>query len=463
MAGHPLMSKSLGSSRRLCLAALVAVAIPQGGAAQDVTPIISPPPNIIVPNYNGVPTGPLGGLEGSAYVARAADTSAPWLNPAGLSQAGTQLSGSVSTYMLTTITPRLLPSSGGSTQNLPNLVGATGKFKGFAVGFSIVTVASWSEGFATEYLTTAGASPERFAYSSNANFTQRVTVGGVGRTIGKKWRVGGALALEGTSIHSTQIISDRINDANGLRTLLFTSDAGGSIDHARLIFGTQYQPTPAIRLGYTVRTSGLAYGRGGGAKLDATMTGDNYTLGATAFDTAANFDYKLPVEMVGAAAFVSTRAEIEVDVKSYSSIDRYTVLSSGQPLTIYTDRADGSAGTIENRTLPTLTSSSNSVTNFTVGGHVLIVPSWVLQLHAGLGTDFSPVPAEDHVAFDRVDFRVLTAGISGAIGKLTFALGLNYRRGDSDNLILRNLLVQPVQTHLDIKTVGLTYAINYRF
>jgi len=58
---------------------------------------------------------------------------------------------------------------------------------------------------------------------------------------------------------------------------------------------------------------------------------------------------------------------------------------------------------------------------------------------------------------------VLTAGISGAIGKLTFALGLNYRRGDSDNLILRNLLVQPVQTHLDIKTVGLTYAINYRF
>jgi hypothetical protein len=55
--------------------------------AQDVTPIIVPPPNIIVPNYNGVPTGPLGGLEGSAYVSRAADTSAPWLNPAGLSQA----------------------------------------------------------------------------------------------------------------------------------------------------------------------------------------------------------------------------------------------------------------------------------------------------------------------------------------------------------------------------------------
>jgi hypothetical protein len=463
LVGWPLMSTSSRSSRGLCLAALVVVALPLRGAAQDVTPIILPPPNIIVPNYNGVPTGPLGGLEGSAYVARAADTSAPWLNPAGLSQAGTQLSGSVSTYMLTTITPRFLPGNGGSTQHLPNLVGATGRFKGFAVGFSIVTTASWNEGWNAVRLTNADASPERFAYTSNASFTQRVTVGGVGHNIGRKWRVGGALALEGTSMHSTQIISDRVNDPTGLRTLLFTSDAGGSIDHARLIFGTQYDPIPAVRLGFTVRTPGLSYGHSGSTKLDATLTGDNYTLGATAFDTGAQFDYKLPVETVVAAAFVSTRTEIEADVKSYSSIDPYTVLSSGQPLTIYTDYADGSAGTIDNRTLPALTSSSNSVTNVTVGGHVVVWPSWAMKLHAGVGTDFSPVPAGDHVAFDKVDFWVFTAGASGAIGKLTFALGLNYRRGNSDNLILRNLIIQPIYTHLDIKTVGLTYAINYRF
>jgi hypothetical protein len=62
-----------------------------------------------------------------------------------------------------------------------------------------------------------------------------------------------------------------------------------------------------------------------------------------------------------------------------------------------------------------------------------------------------------------VDVHVLTAGASGALGKLTFALGLNYRRGNSNNLILRHLLVQPIYTNLDIKTIGLTYAINYRF
>jgi hypothetical protein len=459
--GDSSMRIDFRAARILYVAAAILTAAPV--TAQDATPIILPPPNIIVPNYNGVPTGPLGGLEGSAYSARAADTSAPWLNPAGLSQAGTQLSGSVSTYMLTTITPRFLPGSGGSTQHLPNLVGATGKFKGFALGFSIVTIASWNEGWNAVRLTNADASPERFAYTSNASFTQRVTAGGVGRDIGTKWRVGASLALEGTNIHSTQIISDRINEPTGLRTLLFTSDAGGSLDRARFIVGTQYDPTPAIRFGLTVRTKGLAYGRGGSAKLDATITGDNYSIGATAFDTGAHFDYELPFETVGAAAFVSKRAELEVDIKSYSSIDPYTVLSSAQPLTIYTDYADGRAGTIENRMLPTLTSSSNSVTNVTVGGHVLLVPAWSIKLHGGVGTDFSPVPPDDHVAFDRVDFHVLTAGASGAIGRLTFALGLNYRRGTSNNLILRNLLVQPIYTNLDIKTVGLTYALNYRF
>jgi hypothetical protein len=171
-------------ARTLCVAAAIFTAA--AANAQDLTPIISPPPNIIVPNYNGVPTGPLGGLEGSAYVARAADTSAPWLNPAGLSQAGTQLSGSVSSYVVTTITPRFLPGNGGSTQHLPNLVGATAKFKGFTVGFSIVTTASWNEGWDAVRLANADPTVERFGYTSNASFTQRSTVGAVGRNIGTK-------------------------------------------------------------------------------------------------------------------------------------------------------------------------------------------------------------------------------------------------------------------------------------
>ena len=103
-------------------AAIVVVSTRSFAQVTQETPVLSPPPNIIVPNYNGIPTGPLGGLEGSAHVARAGDTSAPWFNPAGLPRSGTQLSGSVGNYQFTTVTPKRLPDTGGSTQHLPNLV-----------------------------------------------------------------------------------------------------------------------------------------------------------------------------------------------------------------------------------------------------------------------------------------------------------------------------------------------------
>ena len=122
--------------------AIAVLAVSTSAMAQEA-PITSFPPNIIVPNYNGIPTGPLGGLEGSAHIARAADTSAPWFNPAGLSQAGTQLSGSVGNYQFTTVTPMRLPNTGGSTQHLPNLVGATAKWRGFTAGFAPITTVAW--------------------------------------------------------------------------------------------------------------------------------------------------------------------------------------------------------------------------------------------------------------------------------------------------------------------------------
>src|SRR4051812_47957154 len=144
------------------------------------TPLISPPPNVIVPNYNGIPTGPLGGLEGSAYIARAADTSAPWFNPAGLSQAGTQLSGSVGNYQFTTVTPKRLPDEGGATQHLPNLVGATVKFKGMTAGFALITTVSWNASLNSVYNLTTDGNPERFAYSADSALSQRVTAGAIG-------------------------------------------------------------------------------------------------------------------------------------------------------------------------------------------------------------------------------------------------------------------------------------------
>ena len=301
------------------VAALIA-AIPAPGMAQT-EPFTAAPPNIIIPNYNGVPAGPLGGLEGSAYVARATDTSAPWLNPAGLTKAGTQISGSAGTYKLTTVSPSFLPNDGGSTQQVPNLVGATAKLGRFTVGFALVTSVSWGQGTDTDDVSTnPEGNPERFAFSADSMMNQRVAAAAIAYDMGKKmvcgWRTGDHRR---PGIRTgTQVISDRIKDATALHTLLISSRSGGSSSQLRAIVGVQAEPTPAIRIGAMTVTAGLTFSRSGEVTLDSTLDGAVSSLGASIFDPSAQFTYKLPVEAAGGIALVAKRAEIEVDVQGYS-------------------------------------------------------------------------------------------------------------------------------------------------
>src|SRR5215471_19828677 len=100
----------------VCVAATPALA--------QVDQVVTPPQNLVLSNYNSVPVGPYGGLEGSAYVARIDDPSASWFNPAGLAhQTAAQISGSAGVYQWTLIAPAALPDPGGSIQQLPNFVG----------------------------------------------------------------------------------------------------------------------------------------------------------------------------------------------------------------------------------------------------------------------------------------------------------------------------------------------------
>jgi len=358
--------------KRFWMAAALVV-ISTRSFAQDPreAPITSPPPNIIVPNYNGIPTGPLGGLEGSAHIARAGDTSAPWFNPAGLSQAGTQLSGSVGNYQFTTVTPARLPDTGGSTQHLPNLVGATVKWKGFTAGFALITTIAWGSALDSVYtLTNADGNPERFTYSADSSMSQRITAGAIGYDLGKQWRIGAGVLLTATSIGSEQVISDRINTPTGYRTLLFSSRGNGSVDALRGSLGVQYQPTSAIRFGLVTKSRGIRYGKSGVISLDSTLDGGGPAIGASLYDGAASFEYKLPFELGGGVALVGKRAEVEFDVKGYSKIESYELLATTQPLTIYTDPGDGTRGTSTQRPFPSIMTAADAVTNYTGGGHV---------------------------------------------------------------------------------------------
>src|SRR5262245_23463950 len=144
--------------------------------------VTTPPPNLVLTNYNSTSVGPYGGLEGTAYVARIDDPSASWFNPAGLARQGSpQISGSAGVYQRTLVAPRALPNQGGSFQQLPNFVGFTFvPHAGLTAGAALLSTNAWNQETDAELFSPTINGPQRFAYTADSEFSQRIAAAGVG-------------------------------------------------------------------------------------------------------------------------------------------------------------------------------------------------------------------------------------------------------------------------------------------
>jgi hypothetical protein len=449
---------------RLLLCAVALFAIPLSAFAQ-APDVLTSPPNIVVPNYEGIPVGPFAGLEASAYVARTNDPSAAWFNPAGLSRAkGAQISGSAGLYQYTKLSPAISPGAGSSVEHVPNLVGFTMQAgKKLTLGTAILTPVSWSQTTNLEVFVPSGPNLERLAYNANSDFSRRVVAASAGYESDKKWRAGGGLTFMYTSLTMAQSTSDRIAEPTGLRTLLVSSEIRGSDLKVGAVGGIQVDLNPHMRVGGVIRTNGFSIYRSGTAVLDGTDKNGAASEGASFFDPSAEFHYKLPFEMTGAIAYVGDRGEIETAVHGYTSVSPYSLLSSPVESITYHDNGLGGPATFTKQAFAGLTAASRSIANVSVGGHYKLFSDRELRLHFGVTTDLSPVAPEDQV-FDKVDLTAWTVGISGRVQKLTYAAGFNYRSGTSDSITLKNLISnQPVTTNISIRTMGMIYSVSYQF
>jgi hypothetical protein len=441
----------------------VLVANPLSAFAQSAD-VLTSPPNIVVPNYEGIPVGPFAGLEAGAYVARTDDPSAAWFNPAGLSRAkGAQISGSAGLYQYTKLSPAIYPGAGSSIEHVPNLVGFTLQKDQLTLGAAILTPVSWSQTTNLEVFVPSGPNLERFAFSADSDFYRRVIATSAGYDSKKNWRIGGGLTFMYTSLKMAQTISDRIAEPTGLRTLLVSSIVRGSDMKIGAVGGFQADLHAHIRVGAVLRTSGFSIYRSGTATLDGTDKNGAASEGASFFDPSAEFHYKLPFEITGAIAYVGNRGEIETAVHGYTSISPYSLISSPEQAILYHDDGLGGPPTFTQQAFAGLTSASKSIANVSVGGHYKLFSDRELRMHFGVTTDMSPVAPEDQV-FDKVDLLAWTVGLSGRMNRLTYAAGFNYRSGTSESITLRNLISrQPVNTEIGIRTMGMIYSVSYQF
>src|SRR5262249_34539258 len=150
--------------------------------------------------------------------------------------------------------------------------------------------------------------------------------------------------------------------------------------------------------------------------------------------------------------------ELEIDLQAYTPIDAYELLSSNQPVRRYADTGVNAPPIVTSQPFAGITSASDGVVNVGAGGHVRLLKDRDLRLHAGVGSNQSPVSVEDDV-FTKVDLTTWSVGLSGTLGKFQFAAGLSRQQGRADDVALRNLL-NGAQVHspIDVRLTGFIYS-----
>jgi hypothetical protein len=422
--------------------------------------VATPPPNLVIGNYNSASVGPYGGLEGTAYVARIDDPSAAWFNPAGLvRQASAQISGSAGVYQRTLVAPTALASEGGSIQQLPNFVGFTFVSRErLTVGVALLSTNTWVQETDAELI----SPPARLAYSADSRYEQRVGAIGVGYQRSTSWRVGAGFAFSFMNLRLVQSASDRIADASGLRSLLVSARASGSALQLRAQGGVQYD-AGRWRFGGALRSPGLTLYKSGSVFLDGVYADGTGSSGASLFDSEALLEYHLPWEFQGGVALVGPRVELEINLHAYTPIDAYPMLSSERPLLQYVDDGANAPPIVTSQPFNGLVSASSGVVNVAAGGHFRLFEDRDLRLHAGIGSNQSQATPDDAV-FTAVDLMTWSLGVSGSLGKFRFSAGMNRQSGRADAVMLRNLVSgELVQSPVDVHMAGFIYSLAYQF
>jgi hypothetical protein len=158
--------------------------------------------------------------------------------------------------------------------------------------------------------------------------------------------------------------------------------------------------------------------RSGTVTQDGVLVAHAASLGASLFDTNPRFEFHLPWEFQGGAAYVRDCFELELDLLAYTPVSAYSLISTNAPL-VYGSAGPNVPPSVMPQPFPGLTSESKGVVNVGVGGHVRPLQDRDLRVH---GSD------------------------------------------TANNITLRNLLNgETVNTSVAVHVSGLIYSLAYQF
>ena len=328
-------------------------------------PLTTPPPNLVIANYNSTSVGPYMVDSRAWRTWRGSMTRRPLVQPGRTSrQPAAQISGSAGVAFddrarrcrTRVVRSSSCPTSSGSRSCSRTIDGWRGRPVQQRVG----------SGDGLELITMTAGAQQRFAYSADSGFTQRVGAIGVGYRASDSWRVGAGFAFSLMDLRLVQTTSDRIADSTELRSLLVSARDTGSAFQIRAQSGVQYD-LGSWRFGGAVRTPGLTLYRSGSVILAGVLADQPALLGASIFDPDARLEYHLPWEFQGGAALSAPGGS---GVRSSGlHADRGLSAAVFEPAGADVCRHRERIAVVSSRPFAGLTSASNGVVNLGAGGH----------------------------------------------------------------------------------------------
>jgi long-subunit fatty acid transport protein len=453
----------MNDCRRL-LALAILVAAPAARAQQSTWVM---PPSAVLTNYDRVLIGQEEALESGAFVARVADSTAGWYNPAGLALVKRSVIGASATgYEMDMVDLGEIQTSTGklTLAQLPSYFGAV-------LGGDVIHSDAWRIGFSATKPTSWSTAVNGATLDGNSvNYSSRVNISTLVPAISAAWtpipglRLGAGVGVAITNISQTQILSLRsaMPDLDA-SAILRAVDATGTTWGGQLSLGFQWDVTERIVVGGSMRTPTLTLFQTGSLAYESMETDARAVTTQVYFrDPSSTFAYHLPLTLNFGAAWRENRFDVEVDVRYHAQISEYVLMGSAK--LVETLRVDPATG-LPTRTFtpfPGLTYGASTVWNFALGGRYKLDEAW--SLHGGIYSDAAPTaPSSSHL-FRSVNLWGLTAGAKLKGDHLSGSLGLGLCWGSSDDFVLGAGGTLPsVSTRLSIMSISLLYAIAYRF
>jgi hypothetical protein len=442
------------------------------GAQATTTPpeavVAVPSVSVILPNYNSVPIGEVAGLEAGAFVARANDSSAGFYNTAGLARAArSSISGGAGVFEFGSVSPDNLSNAKGTFQQIPAMFGVVVRnllgHDHLAGGFSLARVNAWSQVVEAETVRATGAAGNRFRFSTDASFDSWIGSLGVAYQRSDRLRLGMSLDGQYTWSSRRQSIDDQFVTSTGLNAVSINTLGSTSTSHLRATLAGQFEVTPAVHVGMTLRTPGLGITGSGSASIEGLAAIGRATASASYFDHDASVQYKLPLEVRGGVAWLGSRAQVEVDVFTYTGRGVYDLAESDVPILILSDNGQGGPPGVSQRSYVSPIVHSRAVVNLAAGGHYQLTDNGAWVVHGGYATDRSPVGDLD-TTFTRINLQKFTVGLSGRTSLFLGSVGLQYTSGRSDTVTLgRAPNGSDIATRFDVSSLGVVYSVALLF